>query len=72
MKFGNKFWLILIREYIIPNLFAVQQLPIQPSPSLLLALQMYIVKIFQTRELNEKDSPIQQITPGRIPKVLYA
>jgi hypothetical protein len=25
MKFGNEFWLILIREYIIPNLFAVQQ-----------------------------------------------
>jgi hypothetical protein len=23
MKFGNEFWLILFREYIIPNLFAV-------------------------------------------------
>ena len=23
MKFGNEFWLILIREYIIPKLFAV-------------------------------------------------
>ncbi len=23
MKFGNEFWLILIQEYIIPNLFAV-------------------------------------------------
>jgi hypothetical protein len=24
MKFGNEFWLILFREYISPNLFAVQ------------------------------------------------
>jgi hypothetical protein len=24
MKFGNEFWLILSREYISPNLFAVQ------------------------------------------------
>jgi hypothetical protein len=24
MKFRNEFWLILFREYIIPNLFAVQ------------------------------------------------
>ena len=23
MKFGNEFWLILFREYISPNLFAV-------------------------------------------------
>jgi hypothetical protein len=23
LKFGNEFWLILIREYIIPNFFAV-------------------------------------------------
>jgi hypothetical protein len=24
MKFGNEFWLILFREYISPNLFAVR------------------------------------------------
>ncbi len=23
MKFGNEFWLILFREYIVPKLFAV-------------------------------------------------
>jgi hypothetical protein len=26
MKFGNEFWLILFREYIIPKLFAVHSL----------------------------------------------
>jgi hypothetical protein len=26
MKFGNEFWLILFREYISPNLFAVLDL----------------------------------------------
>jgi hypothetical protein len=25
MKFGNEFWLILFREYISPNLFAVRR-----------------------------------------------
>ncbi len=25
MKFGNEFWLILFREYISPNLFAVHR-----------------------------------------------
>jgi hypothetical protein len=27
MKFGNEFWLILFREYISPNLFAVWLIP---------------------------------------------
>jgi hypothetical protein len=25
MKFGNEFWLILVREYISPKLFAVYE-----------------------------------------------
>jgi hypothetical protein len=29
MKFGNEFWLIIIREYIIPNLFAVWNYKLQ-------------------------------------------
>jgi hypothetical protein len=29
MKFGNEFWLILFREYISPNFFAVQAFSLQ-------------------------------------------
>ncbi len=31
MKFGNEFWLILLREYISPNLFAVGDGRMSPS-----------------------------------------